>query len=238
MYGDKAKIGLIVVSPDTTIEPEFNAMKPAGVSVHSTRILLTAGTVAAERKMLEGTEEAARLLASAGVDIIVFACTSGSSINGIAGDSELVSRIEKATSIPATTPTHAITNALRALQIGRLALLTPYNEELTLVIEKVLDDSGFKVVNRKFGSYGIKMGQVPPETVYRQVLAVNTAEAEAILISCTNFKTLSFIDKSEKELNKFVISSNTATMWEVLRRLNIRNPITGYGKLLVNTGFN
>jgi len=64
LYGDKAKIGLIVASPDTTIEPEFNAMKPDGISVHSTRLLLTAGTVEAEKKMLEGTEEAARLLAS------------------------------------------------------------------------------------------------------------------------------------------------------------------------------
>ena len=232
MYGDKAKIGLIVVSPDTTIEPEFNAMKPDGVSVHSTRVLLTAGTAEAERKMLEGTAESARLLASAGVDIIVFACTSGSSISGIGGDKELMSRIERVTSIPATTTTTAIINALRELQVNKVALSTPYNEELTQAVERVLESNGLRVVNRKFGNYGLEMGQVPPETVYRQALEVNTSDAEAILISCTNFKTLMFIEKLEKYLKKYVISSNTATMWDVLRRLNIRSQIKGYGKLL------
>jgi len=162
LYGDKAKIGLIVASPDTTIEPEFNAMKPDGISVHSTRLLLTAGTVEAEKKMLEGTEEAARLLASAGVDIIVFACTSASAIYGIGGDRDLTNLIEGATSILTTTTTIAIINALRALHVNKLALSTPYNEPLTQAIEKVLEDNGFRIVNRKFGNYGIKMGQIPP----------------------------------------------------------------------------
>lgn len=231
-YGNKAKIGLIVVSQDTTIEPEFNAMKPHGVSVHATRVLLTAGTVEAERKMLEGTEEAASLLARAGVDIIVFGCTSGSAVTGLGGDQDLISRIERATSIQATTPTTAVIRALKELRVNKVALATPYNEELTQAIEKVLEGNGLKVVNTTFGNHGIDMGLVPPEKVYQQARETDTPDADAVLISCTNFKTLPFIEKLEMKLKKYVISSNTATMWDVLRRLNIRCQIKGYGKLL------
>ena len=232
LYGDKAKIGLIIVSQDITIEPEFNAMKPDGVSIHATRVLLTAGTAEAEKKMLEGTEEAASLLARAGVDIIVFGCTSGSAVTGLGGDQDLISRIERATNIQATTPTTAVLRALKELGVNKIALSTPYNEELTQAIETVLKGNGLRIVNTKFGNYGIHMGLVPLETVYKQAYEVNTPDAEAVFISCTNFKTLPFIEKLEKELNKYVVSSNTATMWDVLRRLNIHSQIKGYGKLL------
>lgn len=232
MYGDRAKIGLIVVSQDITIEPEFNAMKPDGVSIHATRVLLTAGTAEAEKKMLEGIEEAAYLLARSRVDIIVFGCTSGSAVTGLGGDQDIISRIEKATNIQATTPTTAVLRAFKELRVNKVALATPYNEELTQAIEKVLEGNGVRVVNTSFGSYGIDMGLVPPETVYKQAYETDTPEADALFISCTNFKTLPFIEKLEKEIKKYVISSNTATMWDVLRRLNIHSQIKGYGKLL------
>jgi maleate isomerase len=232
LYGNKAKIGLIVVAPDTTIEPEFNAMKPDGVSIHATRLPLTEGTAEAERKMLERTEEAAGLLAHAGVDIIVFGCTSASAMDGVGGDRAIISRIERATSIPATTPTTAVISALKELGVSKVALATPYNRELTRAIEKVLEGSGFRVVNTASGDYGLGMGRVLPETVYEQAYKVDTSDADAVFISCTNFKTLPFIDRLENELKKYVISSNTAAMWDVLRKLNIRCQIKGFGRLL------
>ena len=232
MYGDKAKIGLIVVSHDTTIEPDFNAIMPDGVSIHATRVLLTAGTAEAEKKMLEGIEEAANLLACAKVDIIVFGCTSGSSVDGVGGDRDIINRIEKTTSIQATTPTTAVLRAFQELGVSKVALSTPYNEELTRAIETVLEGNGLEVVNRKYGSYGLGMGQVPPEIVYKQAYEADTPDAQALFISCTNFKAMPIIERLENDLNKPVITSNAATIWDVLRRLNLHSRVRGYGRLL------
>ncbi len=74
MYGWKARIGLILPSLNAVMEPEFNTMAPAGISVHATKLLHRPGISIDElKKMAEGTEQAAELLATAGVDIISYA---------------------------------------------------------------------------------------------------------------------------------------------------------------------
>ncbi len=127
MYGWKARVGLIIPSLNTTIEPEFNTMKPDGVSIHATRLLyVPASSVLGLKQMAEGVEEAARLLATAGVNIIAYGCTTGSLVKGIGGDEELVARIEKTTGIPATTTATAVIRAFRELVISRVAVASPY----------------------------------------------------------------------------------------------------------------
>ncbi len=67
MYGSRARIGLIIPSINVTMEPEFNVMKPDGVSVHATRLLYTPGvSIKNLRSMDDGIEEAASLLATEG----------------------------------------------------------------------------------------------------------------------------------------------------------------------------
>ena len=235
MYGDKARIGLIVPSTNTVAEPEFNAMKPDGVSVHATRVLLASGTMEGLRKMDEGVEEAAQLLASAGVNIIALACTTGSLIKGIGWDQEIISTIERKTSIPATTTATAVINAFRELGIGKVAVATPYNEELNQAEEEFFEAHGVKVVNMK-GLGVVQAGglrDLSPETTYKLACEVNTTDADAVFISCTGFKTITVLEELEESLHKCVFSSNTATMWDILKKLGIHGQINGLGKLMM-----
>ena len=236
LYGDKERVGLILPAANCTMEPEFNAMKPDGVSVHATRVPLVTATTENLRRMGESTEQAAELLAIAGVTIIAYGCTSGSMIYGIGGDEKLISRIERTTSIPATTTATAVIHAFRKLGVEKVALASPYNEEVTQAVERFLERSGMKVVNTKrLSSYGLEARQAPPEATYKLACEVNTPESDAIFITCTNFKSITIIDNLEKDLQKYVVSSNIATMWDVLKRLNISSQIKGYGNLLATT---
>ena len=64
--------------------------------------------------------------------------------------------------------------------------------------------------------------------------AVNTLDhkdAEAIFISCTALRAVEVLDQIEKKVSKYVISSNQAIIWDCLRSVNIKNTISGYGKL-------
>lgn len=131
MYGWKARIGLMIPSGNVAIEPEFNAMKPAGVSVHAARLLLRApANVENLERMAEDTEKAAELLATAGVSIITYACTTGSLIKGVGWDEELIRRIENTSGIPASTTATAVVRASKELGVGKVAIATPYSEEL------------------------------------------------------------------------------------------------------------
>ena len=233
MYGFRALIGLIVPSVNTTIEPEFNAMKPEGVSVHVTRLLYRSGSsLAGLERMAQGTEEAAELLATAGVNIIAYACTIGSLVKGIGWDQELINRIEMISGIPATTTTTSIIQAFRAFGVKRVAIATPYGKQLNEAEREFFEAHGIKVVRMK----GLDMDredmhQASAETTYELACQVDTREADAVFISCTNFKSITVIDRLEKRLHKLVFSSNTATMWNVMKRLGLGEQIKGYGKL-------
>lgn len=76
------------------------------------------------------------------------------------------------------------------------------------------------------------MRDVLPEVTYKVACEVNTPEAGAVFISCTNFKSVTIIERLENDLGKYVFSSNTATMWHALKKLGICQPVRGYGKLL------
>jgi len=231
MYGNRARIGLIVPSINDVIEPEFNAMRPDGVSVHSTRVLLTEGTIEGLKKMSEGTEEAARLIAGAGVNVIAYACTTGSLLKGPGWDQELINTIERITGVPTTTTSTAVMKVFREFGISKVAVATPYPKELDKLEKEFFEAQGINVVKMKGLGHKDLRG-LPLEVAYELACEVDVPEAEAVFISCTAFKTITVIEKLEEVLHKYVFSSNVATMWDVLRILGIYEPIMGYGKLL------
>lgn len=226
---------MIVPSVNNVMEPEFNAMKPEGISIYATRLLLTEGTVEGLKKMSEGVEEAARLIADAGVTVIAYGCTSGSLIKGVGWDKKLISTIERITAIPATTTSTAVMEVFKKLGVSKVAVATPYPDEVNQLERKFFEDQGINVVSMK--GLGITkkedMQNTLPETAYKLACEVDTPEAEAVFISCTGFKSLTVIEELEKVLGKYVFSSNTATMWEVLNRLGISNQVRNYGKLFL-----
>jgi len=227
IYGNKAKIGLIVPSVNSVMEPEFNAIKPDGISIYATRLLLTEGTVKGLKKMSEGLVDAARLIADAGVDIIVYGCTSSSFIKGIGWDQELISTIERITGISATTTSTSVIRVFKQLEISKVAVVTPYPDEVNQLEKKFFKQHGIHVVRIK-GLDIIKkedMQSTTPDTVYKLACEIDNPEAEAIFISCTGIKTITIIRKLEKKLKKFAFSSNIATMWDALNILGIHSEL-------------
>ncbi len=233
MYGWKTRIGLLLASLNTVSEPEFYAMIPEGISVHFSRLLLKL-PLSSEglREMAEDTDKAARTLASAGVKIISFACTSGSLVNGFGGDQELIRRIEKLTGIQATTTSTAVIAAFKDLGVQKIAVGTPYNEEVNQAEKRFFEAHGIEVINMKgLDIHGSELADISPEVTYNLACEVNTPEADAVFLSCMGLKSITVIERLEENLNKYVFSSNTATLWDVLKRLGIQDQIKGYGKL-------
>jgi maleate isomerase len=238
MYGTRGRIGLITLATDTSVLPEYLLAMPEGVAVYPAPIVLPRGEVTpvALAEMLEGEqlERAAELLVWADVDTIVFACTTGSLVHGVGWDRKLIERIEGASGKPATTTTTAVLAALRAVGASTLAVATPYIDELNVIERRFLEESGFRVS----GIAGLacatdrEIGRLEPADALALAERVDTPDADAIFVSCTNFHCLPVIAHLECALGKPVITSNLAGAWAALRRIGVDDALSGYGQLL------
>ena len=234
MYGWRGRVGLLIPSSNTTMEKEFKKVLPGGVSLHTARVRLKKVTVKELEVMEEHLLDATDRLADAKVDIIVFGCTTGSLIKGYRYDLELSDKITKNTGILALTTSTAVVEGLEKLKIKKVCIATPYIKEVNEKEEKFFTDKGFKVINIKGLEYteNTRIGNLDPGIAYKLAKETYTSECDGIFISCTNFRTMEIIETLEKDLEKPVISSNQATFWATLKRLNIKEQIENYGSLL------
>jgi maleate isomerase/arylmalonate decarboxylase len=236
-YGHRAKLGLIVPPTNTVNEAEWWQMVPEGVTVHVTRMPLHADTTtAAGRAALEADiRAAAGLLMPAAIDVIAYGCTAGSMMMPLDG---LTGFIEGLTGVPAVATAPALVHALRALGISRVALATPYGDRLNGHEVHFLAEAGIDTVAVRglgIGEGGpheyVRIARQSSETVRGHCLAADHPDAQALLVSCTDFATRTLLPELEGILGKPVITSNQATLWHALRVAGIDDRLGGAGAL-------
>jgi len=235
-YGSICRIGLVVPSLNVVIEPEFQKMAPEGVSVHSTRMLLQ-GKMTGESyaRMTQDAATAAALLRTARVDVIAYACTSGSFVED---GNRILETIEREGGVPAVTTAQAVVEALQVLGLKRIAVGTPYVEFVNEAERQFLESAGFEVT----ALYGLGLGDTPESRIsigrqkWEKILEIarriDSPDADGVFISCTNLATTGVLEQLEQELGKPVISSNVATFWSILSRGGFSASVPGYGSLL------
>jgi len=246
MYGWKGRIGLIIPARCTAMEPEFYKMAPAGVTTHTTRVYLKESSLSAYIAMEKEFYRAAELLGTLNPDIIVVGCTSGGFVKGKSHDLQMTAQIQRKTGIPTISSATAIIEALKVLRIKRVALATPYTEDVNEKEKGFLEAHGVRVTRMKglgyskpMKSYPLTlketsgMGLLEPYVAYKLAKDLDSPEADGVLISCTGLRTIECLDALEENLGKPVISSNQATLWMALRRMGIREKIPGFGSLLM-----
>ena len=234
MYGWRGKIGLILPSLNNTMEPELNRMIPEGVALYATRMLLERGVPDELEKMADDTETAVDLLQSAEVDCILYGCTSGSLIKGVGWDKEIIKRIEDRTGVPATTTSTAVVEAFKELGIQSVSVATPYIDSVNEIEKKFFEGHGVKVLNIEGLQYttGKELHKESPGTAYAFARKVCHPEADCIFISCTDFDAIGSLNILERDTGKPAMSSNTVSLWGILKKMGIKEPIDDYGEIL------
>jgi len=244
MYGWRGRIGVIIPAVNTTFEPECYRLAPEGVSFHFARMPLGELSSEALLEMGKYAQEKGKEVAAAGVDLIVFACTSGSFAAGKGHDEKIMKELEEATGIPALTTSTAILKAFRTLGIRSIAISSPYSDELNARQKMFFEANGIKVTGiiglgfvKKSPVFPLTsrpvshVGLQEPSVAYKLARMIDSPEAQAVLISCTNFRAIEIVEKLERDLGKPVITSVQATLWASLRHLSIREPLQGVGSL-------
>jgi maleate isomerase len=228
------RFGIIVPSSNTTMEDEFWRMASGLATVHTARIRLEKITVEELEEMEKQMLEAPIRFADAEVDVIGYGCTSGSLLKGKDHGGDIERKITETTGIPAVATAKAVIEALSELRIKKLCVATPYIEEINKLEKIFLEQNKIDVLNIKGLSIeqNTEVGNKNPNVAYELAKDVYVPEAQGIFISCTNFRTIEVIDKLEKELGVPLVSSNTATLWAMMKRAGAKRKLKGYGKLL------
>ena len=230
----RAKIGYVLLATEQTVQDDVIRLRPEGVGVHFTRAAIpdsiTNGTLAAQADLL--ADCAATLLPDGSLDVVCYACTSGSLV---IGEERVFAELKRGA--PGAEPTSLISGvirALRRLQAKRIAVATPYLDEINQRELDYLEQAGFEVLsicglNLEKDS---DMVRVAPEFIAEFALAQDRADADAIFVSCGALRTLGVIGEVEARAGKPAVCSNQAMIWDCLRLAGIDDRFEGYGSLL------
>lgn len=240
MYGSRARLGLVVPANNTVIEPELNRLCPPGVSVHATRVLGNRGGAMAEgpiHVMEASADSAVDCLTVSRVQVILYCCMATGLIKGPGWAREFSDRLRGRTEVPVAAASDLTMQALQALGVRRVAIVTPYPEHVAERVAPFFRAHGFHVVAERHlaGTDIQSVNDHPPETAYRLARSLDLSAAQGVCILATDFRTVEALAPLEGDLGLPVVSTNQAVLWGGLRLSGVTASIPGYGRLLADT---
>lgn len=210
------RIGLMVPSSNTVLEPDFYCNLPRGWTVHTARMYLEDVTVTAEQQMLDvHTLPAARQLATAHPHVVVFGCTSASALRGNAYEERLIEDIRQIVEVPVVSISRAVREMLKNLSARNIVVITPYLEEINEKIRRSLEEDGINVLRllgmgiRENTRIALVPGEMIIELAHR---ATQGLSPDALFVSCTNFPAMSALDTLRRTFPFPIITSNQAAL--------------------------
>jgi maleate isomerase len=241
------RIGLAVPSSNTTIETEVPEMlgrlaPEAGTrfSFHSSRAVLHDVSEESLDAMVADSDRCARELSDARVDAIVYACLIALMARGAGAHEEIEARLaavaaDNGNPIPVLSSAGALVRALHALGARRIAIITPYLETLTRLVVNYLEGYGITVaeaISLKV-SDNVAVGRLDPAKLVPLARGLDLSDVDALVVSaCVQMPSLPIIDQVERELGLPVLSTATATVFELLGALGLEARVAEAGSLL------
>jgi maleate isomerase len=231
----RAAIGLIVLATDQTIEHEFRRIVGLpGVGIYESRIYNAPQTTPETLRAMEKdiAAGAGLILPGLPLDVMVFGCTSATMVFG---EDTVFGHIHSVRpGIACTTPVTGAIAALRRFDARRIAVLTPYRDDINATVARYLEGRGFDVV--AFGSFNEendhRAARTSPKSIRNAMLELGRKdEVEAVLLCCTSLRLVDQIPALEEALGKPVTSSNHAMAWHTLRLAGIQEPMPHLGRL-------
>lgn len=175
----------------------------------------------------------ARRLAEAGSEALLWACTSGSFIGGLAWARNQAKALTDATGLPATSTTLSLIEAARAMEAERLDILGAYPEPVTTVLAQCLRDAGFAVevvvsLESPHGRASFDLDLMGDVGRFRRQ---HPNHDYPLVIPDTAINTLDLVEALERVAGRPVITANQASLWSALGMLGLRRRVTGPGSL-------
>ena len=235
----RARIGVLVPFTNVNLESDLGLLRPDGVSFHFTRIggydvdkIPDAGQMAE----LGATplDEPLALLVGVRPDLIMYGCTSATLSHGTEFDRALAVQIKKLSGAETVTAAGALVYAVTAFGAKSIAFGSPYTSDINDAALIFLKNSGFDIVSsaavdEDLGNYG--QAELTPDDVFDLGLQADHKDAEVLVLSCTEMRSVEAIERLEAALNKPVVTSNQAMMYQASCILGLPMEQQTFGQL-------
>lgn len=242
-YAWRARIGMITPSGVHEMNShEFYLMAPEGVSVAMTSLHVQGWAADSFGRLEDATKE----IAARGVDCLVQAGTPHVAFHGWPYHETVVNRIQAVANLPAATDMGSCIDAMHALQLKRLVMLSPFNDADNEKLATYMAHAGIEIVawdcilNHSVGATGnfmYDMATLPLATVYRaarELYRKHQSSVEGIWLTGAAMPTVGAIRNLEADTGVAVVSSMQAMFWAGLRLAGITESIDGFGRLLAD----
>jgi maleate isomerase len=233
--GWRARVGVVVPSPNTVLEPLYSRVAPAGVTVHFARMFIAE---AAPEDLLEMDRthgmQAVRDVVSCGADVLLYACTASSVVQGPSYDAEIIGKMTEISGKPATTVTESLLQGLSIFTAASVVIVSPYAEDIDEAERRFFNDAGVDVIASRGMGIRDPRGLAGPGAgqIYRAARDIWDPAADALILSCANFRSHEVIEPLERDLGVPVLTSTQAPLWRSLRLAGVEDRIGGLGQLL------
>ncbi len=234
------RFGILVPFTNTNLEPDMALMRPDGVSLHFARIGGYEEDKIPDEKQMQslGTadlDEPLNLLMGVKPDVVFYGCTSATLTHGPEFDHLLAQKIKSQSGAETVTAAGALLNALTTFQADQIGFASPYVEAINDMAIGFLAKSGVTTVARSELDVVLDnkgQGALEPDAVFELGLKADHPQAQVLVLSCTDMRSVEVIARLEAAVKKPVITSNQAMLYQALQLLDYNEPITGFGKLL------
>ena len=239
--GWRKKFGVLAPSTNTIVEPDFYRMSVPGVTSHFSRIYIgdqDMGNQDAALRLLDQIREeigpSVQRIMTAEPDYMIMGMSSETFWGGVEGNRRFNQHIKDLSGLEVATGATACERALKAFNVKRVALITPYQPVVDEQVIRYVEEMGFTVVATKGlrCPTAISIAHVNENTLRQALVDVNSDEVEALVQMGTNLSMVQLADEAERWLGKPVIAINAAIWWMALRDNGINDKIYYCGRLL------
>ena len=232
LNGRRARIGVIIPSTNTSVEADYNDLRPENVTLHTARIFINTSIDSDDkaqetlRQIREGSEKAVHDVCTCRPDRLIMGMSSETFVGGLEGSRALTKKIEEMSGLGVSTGSEATREALEKIGAKRIAVLTPYQPSIDAEVERYFDDLGYEMV-------AMKSLRCPTATSIADVTGDEILEAigelekeggdgfDAFVQAGTNLSSWRVADEVENRTGKPLIGINAATLWHALGELGL-----------------
>lgn len=224
--GSAYRIAVIVPSSNTVMENDLHMALPKPLfTVHTDRMYLVETTREAEIRMIEDYAPAAASdLGTVEPDLLVFGCTSGGALFGLDYDARICRELGDRAGCECVGVISSVESALSEIGASRVAVLTPYNEDLTSAVAAAITTSGREVIAAH--GMGITINReladpTPNEIVTFARQHLQGQIFDCLFVSCTNFRAYEAREELKKAFGVPVVTSNSAVIDAIRCRVRV-----------------
>ena len=239
--GYRKKFGTLGPSTNTIVQPDFDDLRPAGVTNHYSRIAIPNNPVTDDASFLvlveninKATLDAVDILKTWEMNYLVMGMSAATFWNGRAGAQSYLDMMIERAGVGVSCGSFATEAALNTYKAKRIAFMSPYFEVANEQVKRFYQDCGFTVVRDIcfHRPSPVQIAHTTDDMMRKAILELNGDDVDAIVQVGTNMSMIRLAAAAELFLGKPVVAINTATYWHALRACGIQYKKAGFGQLM------